>query len=329
MTAEDANALRSRAAKLTEVGRAAEAIPLLRQALTLSHQDATIHCELARAHLELKQFNEALRHSEAAIGAAPQAEWGHRLRAIILRQLGRDRDALASAQEAVRLAPEEPMAIETLVYAQLACNQTGLARESALFWLELAPDDADCRDALGRIALADRQPKAAEDHFRDAISLNPASARIMSNLGVALENQQRKNEALGCYDRAAKMDPAFDLARKNTRFAIQRGTTFVSLLEFLSGVGWNMFGLVPLLERWNSTSRLSPEMREYLRHQDRRETRNTLQVVCFLGTLTVSGIWTMLLIDDAGARPVTIAGWLMYVGFLIAFIFSLRWILQK
>jgi Flp pilus assembly protein TadD len=327
---DDAPSLRARAAKLTNVGRAAEALPLLMRAMALAPQDAGTLSELARTYLELTQFDEALCHAEAAIAAAPQAEWGHRLRAITLMRTGKNRDALISAQESARLAPNEPMALHALVDAQIECNQLGFARKTALCWLELAPEDANCRDALGRIALNDRNAKEAEGHFRDALTLNPVSARIMSNLGVALGNQNRKSEALDCYDRAAKMDPTFEPARRNTHVAVKSGTPGLGLLGLLGGAGLAAYGLIRLLERHQARKSLSPEMREYLTQLDRMETRRTWKIILFLCTFPVVLFWTILIFyPDTGSRPDTINGWLIYAGFCIGMISSLRWIWRE
>ena len=85
--------------------------------------------------------------------------------------------------------------------------------------LKLRPEDAATHLSLGRIRLAEQDPKAAEAHFRRSAQqeLRPET---LSNLGVALDLQHRPAEAQAEYRRALKLDPASAATRLNLALSL-------------------------------------------------------------------------------------------------------------
>ncbi|TKK77138.1 hypothetical protein FDA94_38445, partial [Herbidospora galbida] len=67
--------------------------------------DPRAWCGVAAARLRRDRPEEALEAARQAVDRDPHGEWGHRLASLALERLGRDSEAVASAQEAVRLAP--------------------------------------------------------------------------------------------------------------------------------------------------------------------------------------------------------------------------------
>ncbi len=67
--------------------------------------DPRAWCGVAAARLRRDRPEEALEAARQAVDRDPHGEWGHRLASLSLERLGRDSEAVASAQEAVRLAP--------------------------------------------------------------------------------------------------------------------------------------------------------------------------------------------------------------------------------
>ena len=138
------------ARQLLQVNRADDAITLLTEHLHGAPQDASALTLLASANLQLSRAEEALGASEKALAvdSGYPAAWQHR--SMALRQLGRHEDAIASAQQFVRLAPHLWASHYTL---GLVLRGVPHRRAEALLpagrSVELAPQNADPYVLLG------------------------------------------------------------------------------------------------------------------------------------------------------------------------------------
>jgi tetratricopeptide (TPR) repeat protein len=197
---------------------------------------------LAYALLHLNQPADALRMAERAAALAPEHEWPHRLRSLILLRLGRRRDALAAAEAAVACAPGAPQPLRRLVYCQLACWRLGDARRTAERLVELAPEWAEAHLARAAIALRQFRYRDAEVDARRALALEPENWDALNSLGVALQGQLRRREALAAFHAAARTAPGVEPLRRNLDRAIEEyatapppqvGFAFVLLIAFL------------------------------------------------------------------------------------------------
>jgi Flp pilus assembly protein TadD len=203
------------ARSLIGVGRPADAVKVLLQALPSSPEEHDLHCLLAHAYIALHQPHEALKAATQAVLLAPEEEWAHRLRSIALRQVGRKKESVDAAKEAVRLEPMYGFARKNLAEAYLAVNKVDDAYLQALETVRLMPDSADSFDVLGRALIHKKMYKEAEANFRHALELDATDAVAHNNLGVALQRQGRRVEAVNSFNAAAKLDPSFDTARQN------------------------------------------------------------------------------------------------------------------
>ncbi len=85
--------------------------------------------------------------------------------------------------------------------------------------LKLRPEDAAAHLGLGRIRLAEQDPKAAEAQFRRSAQ-QEMRPEALSNLGVALDLQHRPAEAQAEYRRALQLDPASAATRLNLALSL-------------------------------------------------------------------------------------------------------------
>lgn len=85
--------------------------------------------------------------------------------------------------------------------------------------LKLRPENAAAHLGLGRIRLAEQDPKAAEAEFRRSAQqeMRPAT---LSNLGVALDLQHRPAEAQAEYRRSLQLDPTSAATRLNLSLSL-------------------------------------------------------------------------------------------------------------
>lgn len=294
--------MRQRAAHLTSLGRHDEAIPLLTSAARLDPDDPDIKCDLAVAFMNAGMLFDADHVAYAAITSAPQHERSYRVRSIVLRKVGRAKDALALARESVRLEPDNVWGLTELAQACLATGNNSEAWAVAQRVQTLAPDQSDSHQLVGQVAIKLKAWAVGEDASREALRLNPTDWAAMNNLGVALLGQGKRVEAAQAYDRAAQMNPSAEIPRQNMVKTLRPGgpKMVVDLLAML---------LMPLsapviLGRWllhsaqthQARSELSSGARQYYASQSvagtfARFTPREFGIVCGAASLVV---WWLL-----------------------------------
>src|SRR5262245_28729349 len=129
-----------RAKALMDVRRWREALAHLHQALPIAPENTEILCRISCTCYQLGEFEKALAFADRAVKSDTTYEWGYRLRSFALLRLGKKSEALAQAEEAVRLAPYAAEPFFALAEAQLANQLLNKAWETALRAREIAPE---------------------------------------------------------------------------------------------------------------------------------------------------------------------------------------------
>jgi tetratricopeptide (TPR) repeat protein len=162
-----------RASALCELRRFEEAIELLQQLLAREPDSAPAWCLLAQAQLGVGDAYAALDAAGHAIALEPDEEWPHRLRSIAFEQLGVTDSAIGAAREAARVGPYSWRAHSGLATALVIKRDLDEAWAAAERGAALAPHEPDTHYALGLVANARGNHREAEEHFRQALALNP------------------------------------------------------------------------------------------------------------------------------------------------------------
>jgi tetratricopeptide (TPR) repeat protein len=81
--------------------------------------------------------------------------------------------------------------------------------------LAVRPDSAPAHNNLGVALYQQHKTDEAIAHYLKAIELNPKFARPHSNLGVIYRDQNKLDEAAACFRKAIEIDPRFALAHSN------------------------------------------------------------------------------------------------------------------
>jgi len=223
----DAAALYGAALAAFNLGRTAEAEPLVRAAVEIYLPRVTSETSLAPA-----LFNHGLRGADALV-----------LLAVVQGAQGKDTEALKSVERAVALAPENFDAQFTLGRALYGVGDSAAAARAFRAALQLRPDDAralfflataleaagDTEAALAAYSeLTRRQPQAAEGHLglgvllikrggadaekgieelRTAVRIDPNQYEAQATLGRALLTQKLAGESVEHLLRAAELAP--------------------------------------------------------------------------------------------------------------------------
>jgi len=186
---------------------------------------------LADVHAELEQLPEAAAAYERALAAAGgkdlagQPEWTlHLLRGGALERANRWPEAKASLQAAYKLAPDQPLVLNYLGYAQLE-RRENIAEAMQLIALasKLQPDSAEITDSLGWAHYLQGDLPRAITLLERAVAGEPADPAINEHLGDAYYSAGRRFEAR--YAWGAALLHAKDDDAKRLRTKIDAGLT--------------------------------------------------------------------------------------------------------
>jgi Tfp pilus assembly protein PilF len=196
-----------RALLLLQQSRPADAEREVMLALAENPDSFQAHAYLALSRVDQDKPRDALAAADRAVALAPDAAFSHYVRALVLHRAGREKDALGAINEAIRLEPENETHFALLAGIHLGLRNWADARAAAEAGLALNPEDVQCANlrsmALVRLGLKaeametvdfalEREPdnalshanqgwnclhrndpRRAQDHFREALRLNP------------------------------------------------------------------------------------------------------------------------------------------------------------
>ncbi|MDF3056695.1 MAG: hypothetical protein K0R17_910 [Rariglobus sp.] len=196
-----------RAELLLAQSRPADAEREVKQALLAGPDDPSAHGLLALCLAAQNKLADSLEAARAAVGLAPDSGYFHYVHAHVLHRLDRDRDALEAVREAIRLDPgsEDNFALLSSIHlaqrdwnAALEAAERGLAlnpehtlsanlramslvrlgrnseaTDTVDYALERAPESAFSHANQGWNCLHRNDPRRAQDHFREALRLQP------------------------------------------------------------------------------------------------------------------------------------------------------------
>jgi Flp pilus assembly protein TadD len=205
-----------RAKAALDLRRPDEALRHLDRAIASAPHDDRLWCLRAQAMLQLERPEDALEAARRAAGLDPTEEWSHRLASVALVNLNRPADAVVEAREAVRLAPHLP--IVRVQLAQAMANLPELRRaayDEALAAVTLDPTEPECHLVVADTARKLGWTRQAEAAYRQVLAMDPGNAAAMNNLAVLRLQQGRTGEALSGFTAAAAHDPRMSVARRN------------------------------------------------------------------------------------------------------------------
>lgn len=204
----------ARAAALIDLGRDAEAVQLLHEALSSRPEDVLALDLLAQAQLD-SDPEASLHAAELLARVAPGSYRGPLHACIASLHLNQAREATHYAREAVRLAPELPITHACLADAmarRMIGRNAGL--RAARRAIELAPDSPMGYIAAGNVELHHRGAKHARRWYEQASALDPTSRPVQKNLAVAHSHLGRQDTALALTRNLLELDPRDERSRK-------------------------------------------------------------------------------------------------------------------
>lgn len=184
---------------LLAAGRNDEALGLAKAAAGKAGAGSADYLRLANIYTQNAAYGDAANAYERAVGFYGDgvAPWTlYLLRGSALERAGRWEDARASLQEAMKIAPDEPVVLNYLGYAQVERREDmsgalALIRKASL----LKPDDPSITDSLGWAHYIAGNAAAAVPVLEKAAVAAPDDVTINEHLGDALWAVGRRFEA--------------------------------------------------------------------------------------------------------------------------------------
>ena len=210
---------------------------------SISGAETGTFINLSFALLQLERFEEAALAARRATELDPNALLGHQNLASALHRLGRYEETLTSLQRVTELM-RPPTGEQYYLKGHIATllGRTDQAVDYLQTALTLQPDHQNARGQMretllqaGRYDAARRFDPALADYlsrrgnylftegdyegalqvYRHLVGVMPENAHAHSNLGSALAQLGRMQEAVASFERALAMDPELEAARRN------------------------------------------------------------------------------------------------------------------
>ena len=182
--------------------------PRWRRITTLVGGVALAGC-LVATRIQLSHWQNSIKLFRHAIEATTDNFVAYTCLGETLRDLGMEKDAMMFCAEAVRIAPNSPVAQYNFGMALLQDQRLGEALEHLEAAARLAPCNSDIQYNLGLVLLLHGKPDEAARCFAAALVERPDFAEAHRRLAQALSQQYKSKEAIFHYRAALQLKPDF------------------------------------------------------------------------------------------------------------------------
>jgi tetratricopeptide (TPR) repeat protein len=157
------------------IGDERQAMTEYQTAAALEPDNPAWKASLGETYAHLGDLVLALSNFQRATELVPADAAYWRLLAVFCVEYGVQVESigLPAAQEAVNLAPEDPLSLDILGWAQLSLGRYYTAEQTLLSALEFAPDFANAHLHLALVYLQTGNRNAAYDHLRHVVEVDP------------------------------------------------------------------------------------------------------------------------------------------------------------
>jgi tetratricopeptide (TPR) repeat protein len=228
----------TRARLLLAQSRPADAERETLLALAAQPDDPSALALLALSRTDQQKNDGALTAARTAIGLAPDDAYLHYVHAFVLHRLDRDTEAHAAAQEALRLDPEEAENFSLLASIELARRNWPAALASAEQALALNPEHVNAANlrAMALVRLGRKEEATATvDH---ALHRAPDNAFSHANQGWNCLHRNDPRRAQDHFREALRLDPNLDYAREGMLEALKaRNPIYRGMLAYFLWIG--------------------------------------------------------------------------------------------
>ncbi|HEY5637228.1 MAG TPA: tetratricopeptide repeat-containing glycosyltransferase family protein [Burkholderiales bacterium] len=210
-----------RGLELRSAGQHREALAAFQLAIDARHDFAEAHLHAARTHRDLGEAEDASDRYLLALAFDPGCTGARLDLATLHTEAGDLHAAIALLEEAVKADLAELAIFSRLAKLHKHCGNPQAARAVFERALEKLPDEPVLHVNFGMLWLGHLgDPVRAEAHFMRALFLRPGFDIAQSNLGIALQDQGRHEEAIALYERSIAARPEPEEYRWNRAIAL-------------------------------------------------------------------------------------------------------------
>ncbi|MEQ4302400.1 hypothetical protein ABNF97_13555 [Plantactinospora sp. B6F1] len=246
-----------RALQLAQVGRVRAAYPLIAEALRADPNDSQALQVLGYCYQQERRWTDMLTVLDLAAQATPDSPWVQRNRSLALRQLGRIPEALAAAELARTLDPDD--ARNELARAEALLRGRGTRTVLAALGAtrrarELDPESVSAHVAEGKVQRRMAEFGRARAAYLEALRLAPDDPQALHGLATLDSDRGRAvraSPAMAGMLRTVPTDPvairaATDNARRALWLLTDLGCALLLVVAFLVGTSQEAIGSRPL-----------------------------------------------------------------------------------
>ena len=227
-----------RAQLLLQQSRPADAEREILLALAEDPDSARGHAYLALSRIDLRKNNEALEAARRTVALSPDDPFSHHILAAVLNRLEREKEAKAAIEEAIRLDPENEAHFAVLASVELGLRNWNAALSAAEQGLSINPEDVQCAN-LRSMALVRLGRKAEAMETVDfALERAPENAWSHANQGWNCLHRNDPKRAQDHFREALRLEPDFEYARQGMLEALKaRNPVYRGMLAYFLWMG--------------------------------------------------------------------------------------------
>ncbi|MEO7412511.1 MAG: tetratricopeptide repeat protein [Opitutaceae bacterium] len=176
---------------------------------------------LALSRTDQQKYTAALAAARSAVGLAPDDAYFHYVHGFVLHRLDQNSEAVQAAQEALRLAPDEADYFSLLAAIELSRRNWSLALTASEQALALNPEHVNAANlrAMALVRLGRKEEATATvDH---ALHRAPENAFSHANQGWNCLHRNDPARAQDHFREALRLDPNLDYAREGMLEALK------------------------------------------------------------------------------------------------------------
>jgi tetratricopeptide (TPR) repeat protein len=230
-----ADAMEGLGATLNRQGRFREALPYLRQAISLRPGNFMAWNSAGEALGNLGRVKEAADAFSRAVSVRDDFAPAHYNFGLALRGLGRREDAIGALRRAVELQPDFAEALHALGRTLHGSGRYQAAIECFRELTRLRPDDPAAHTSLGAACQMLGDLETARDCYEKAVALTPDFADAHNNLGTVYQGLRRSEDAEASFRTALEIDPGHEDALAGLAASLDRRGRYQEAFELLEG----------------------------------------------------------------------------------------------
>jgi tetratricopeptide (TPR) repeat protein len=200
-------------------------------------EDSDAHLLLALCRIDMGRRDEALESAREGVRLAPDAGWSHYVMARVRFARSEHDEALKSIGQGVKRHPENAEYRRLRADIHLALGNADAALAAADEARGLAPEDAGIASTRGAALLELGRLDDAEQSFRASLALDAENAVAHAGIGRVEIRRMRPREAIAGYREALRISPNFEWARTGLVEALKaRYPVYGLLLRYFSWI---------------------------------------------------------------------------------------------